>query len=201
MNTPSLEFLKPPDDTIGTNQNQSTKIPIPPLPPIPDPSFLKNELTPLIPAARGAAPLEQRDLRKYDKEFDEFCRWAAFPDYLRKPRTAIAFEKKWGLPKSYTFHFRMREEYQQKRTFYFYEWFMDKWPNLVDKAYKRAMGDSTADFRVLAEMVVKKIDVEKPQVNVSPMVIIGVPQERIDKLFTPKGFDTPPKIIQGETVK
>ena len=180
MQTPNLDFLKPHED------NLDTKIPIP------DPSFLKTEL-PAIPRLQPVKKVES----KYDKYYDKFCRWAALPYELREPKTLNEFEKKYGIVSGQTRYFRERDDYQQKRVYYFYEWMMDLWPDLVYKAYHRAMEDSTADFKILAELVGKKIDVEKPQMNISPMVIVGVSQEKIDKLFTPKSFENPPKIIEG----
>lgn len=193
MNTPNLEFLKP-----ASSIDLNTKIPVP-TSGIPDPSFLKKELAP-IPSIRNYG---QGEFRKHEKEFDEFCRWSALPKSERRPKSAIAFERKYGLPLHYTNQFRMREEYQQKRQFYFWEWAMDLWPDFVEAVYKRAVKDSAPDARIFAELMTKKIDMDKPQVNVAPMVIVGVDQDKINKLFTPKTIETVDKsnVVEGKAMK
>ena len=191
MDIPNLDFLKPQD---GKREKLDTKIP--PSLDIPDPSYLTKEFTAIPHIVK-----RESSMKEHAVAYEQFCRWASLPSYVRKPTTAQGFEKKWGLPKGYHNKFRTREDYQQKRTFYFYEWVLDRWPGAVDAAFKRAMKDSSADFKILADMIGKRTEVNRPAVNIAPMVIVGVAQEKIDKLFTPKGFENPPKIIQGEISK
>lgn len=157
-----LPFLKTPDVKI----------------PIPDPSYLE----------KFPIPNESKRESKYEREYDAYCKWAALPREQRSPKKIIDFERKWGLPRTTTDDFRRREDFQQKRLGYFWDWMMDQFPDVVHAIYKRAIKNSPSDARVYAELIAKRLDVEKPKITVSPMVLIGVPQEKIDNLFIPKGF-------------
>lgn len=179
MSQVTLELLKNPSDT---------SIPIPSV----DASHLQNNM-PAIPGR----PTQQKRM-KYEKEYDAFCRWAALPKEQRKPKRIADFEKENGIPKNYHQHFRQRDDYQELRTKYFYEWLWDIYPDLVNAAYNRAMRNSTADFKVLSEIISKRMEVDKPRVSVSPMLILGVPQEKLDKLMQPKPV---PPIQEAQIVK
>lgn len=175
-----LEFLKNP---------MNTSIPLPQMPAIPTSDHLKNDLTPVGNKSR---PMKET---KYEKEYDAFCHWSSLPKDLRKPKTLKQFEAKWGLPYNYSAYFRQRDDYQEKRTRYFYDWMMDMWPDAVYEAFKRAQRNSTSDFKVLAEIVGRNLDNAKPKVAVTPMLLIGVQPEKIDKLFQQK------EAIPGEVIK
>jgi hypothetical protein len=175
----NLEFLKNPSDTSI------------PVPAVANATHLQNNM-PAIPGKQSVLKTT-----KYEREYDAFCRWAALPKDVRKPKRIIDFEKEWGLPKNYHEFFRQREDYQERRTKYFYDWLFEIWPDAVYEAYKRAMNRSTADFKVLAEIVGQKLEVTKPKMTVSPMVIVGVPQEDLNKLMQQKI----PPVVQGQVVK
>lgn len=183
MGDAHLEFLKIPTDTT---------IPVPQIEGLPTDQHLKKDLQPVTDKQR---PMEKT---KYEREYDAFCHWAALPKDVRKPKKLMEFEKAWKLPKNYTAYFRQREDYQEKRTKYFYDWLMDLWPDAVYAAYNRAMRSSTADFKVLAEIISKNLDVSKPKVTVTPMLLVGVSSEKINKLMEPKPVQP---IQQAEIVK
>ena len=163
-----------------------------PLPDLPTDQHLKKDLQ-AIPGKQ--TPMKET---KYEKEYDAFCHWAALPKDVRKPRKLMDFEKTWKLPKNYTAYFRQREDYQERRTKYFYDWLMDLWPDAVYAAYTRAMRNSTADFKVLADIISKNLDVSRPKVTVTPMLLVGVSPEKISKLMEPKEMQS---VQQAEVVK
>ena len=169
-NVSSLEFF--------TNLN-NTSIPTPTAAP-PDPEFLSKTFR--------AIPGKQTPMKttKYEKEYDAFCHWTALPEELRNPKTLGQFERRWGIPKNYTAHFREREDYQSRRLKYFWNWYMELWPNLIYRAYQRAMKTSTADFKALSELVARNAEAVAPKMAVTPLVILNVAPEKTEKLFEPK---------------
>lgn len=165
-----LSFLKPPD--------KETNIPIP------SPDFLRKIYKKPTEGGQGTG-----ELVKYEREYDAYCHWAALPHEVRKPKNQQLFEKKWNLPKNYLAKFHQREGFQEKRLGYFWEWMMDKFPNVVYAIYQRAMGKSSKDANIFVDLISKYISPERPRVQVSPMILVGVPQEKIDKLFIPEGYE------------
>ena len=164
-----VSFLQP------TEETKENKIPIP------STDFLRKVYKP--------REKENRDLVKYEREYDAYCRWAALPHDVRKPKRQEHFEKKWHLPKTYTAVFQRREDFQEKRLRYFWEWMMDKFPDVVYAVYQRALGKSSKDANIFVDLISKYINPERPKVSISPMVLVGVPQEKIDNLFVPKGYE------------
>jgi hypothetical protein len=77
---PDLDFIKDPGDTAIA---------------IPKADFLEK-------AYNRSNQGENRALRKYGREYDAYCKWSSLPKELRKPKTAVAFEVKWRLPKGQT---------------------------------------------------------------------------------------------------
>lgn len=181
-----MDSLLAPEDVIASfavnGQSQlETKIPIP------SPDFLKkpHKIT------SSATPLT-----KYAKEFEKFCEWSALPKELRKPPDAKGFERKYMLPKGYTNYFKGREDYRDKTLTYFWEWMMDLYPEVVHATYKRAIAKSDKAATLFIELMNKHMNLDKPKVQVQPMILMGVPSEKIDALFTPKGYTE--AIIPGE---
>ena len=156
---------------------------------IPDPSYLGK--------VYGGKLGEGKDgkLEKYEKEYDKYCQWSALPKELREPKTQDKFEKKWKIPKSYSYTFRKRKDFQNRRLAYFWDWMMDSFPDVVYAMYKRAIDKSSVDARAFAELISKHIDVERPAQIIQSLAIIGVPQEKIDRLFIPKTFENIKGII------
>jgi len=153
--------------------NEETKIPVP------DPSFLMNAPEPkYIEAAKT----------KLGEVYEKFCRWSALPKKSRKPKTALAFEIKHKLPRNTTNNFRSRESFRSKRLAYFWDWMMDKFPDIVEAVYERALKKSTADARIFAEIISKHIDVQKVETKITNFNLIGIPQDEIKKLFVPKEY-------------
>lgn len=184
MDTLNLDDLEK-DLSFLKVKDADTKIPIP------SPDYLKK-----IFKDQGSRKDDGRG-RPFEKEreYDAFCKWLALPKELRKPKTVAQFEDKWGLSRSYTEHFKEKEDFQQRRLQYFWEWMMDLFPDVVYAIYKRAIKNSSVDSRAFAEIILKKLDVEKPRINVSPMMIMGVPQEKIDALFIPKEYESVKEIL------
>jgi len=149
--------------------------------PIPDPDFLK-EL-----AVKKNSP--DGKLVKYVKEYEYFCKWSALPTAEREPKTAIAWEKRYKVERGYTFRFKLRKDFQNKRLTYFWDWMMDKFPDVVYAMYQRAMNKSSVDARAFAELISKHIDIDKPIQIIQPLAIIGVAPEKINKLFVPKSYE------------
>lgn len=150
--------------------------------PIPDPSYLLNK-------ASSNADGPSGDLIKYKKEYEKFCQWSALPKDERKLKSAAAFEKKYRIPIGYTNKFRLRKDYQTKRLEYFWEWMFEKLPDVVLAMYKRAVKNSSVDARYFAEMISKHMDIEQPAQQLQNFFLVGVSQEKINGLFTPKKFD------------
>lgn len=149
---------------------------------LPIPDFLNVEKK-LIPFER------KRTMEKHEDAFKAFCRWAAQPEELRFPKTYKDFEIKWRLPKNYTHKWKEREDFQALRLKYFWNWMFDRFPDVVYAMYKRAIRSSSADARVFAELVGKKLETDKPVAQINPFVLVGVSQEKIDNLFVPKKYD------------
>lgn len=154
--------------------------------PIPNPSYLMKESK--LAGTAGTAPMV-----KWQKEYDEFCEWSALPKELRKPKTAQEWEKKKLMPKGYTQYFKTREDFRTKTLTYFWDWMMDMYPDVVYSVYQRATNKKGSDKAagIFIDLLSKKMNLDKPRVQVQPMVLMGVPQEKIDSLFTPKHYDNP----------
>ena len=168
-----MDLLAP----LGTLTKKDAKIPIPStdhLAPVKDKTEKKGQ---------------DSTLSKYAKEYEEFCKWAALPKDARDPDTALAWERKYGVPKGYSNYFKARDDFGEKQRAYFWEWMMDLFPDVVYAVYKRAVGKSSKDAGLFIELLSKKMEIDKPKVSVQPMILVGVPQDKIDKLFTPKGYD------------
>lgn len=182
--------LLAPLDTITTKditKDIETKIPIP------SPDYLKKNAA-KTDKGQGAP------LTKYAKQYEEFCRWAAMPKDVRDPESAVAWERKHMMPKGYTNFFKAREDFNDKRLTYFWEWMMDLYPDVVYAVYKRAIGKSSKDAGIFIDLLSKKMNLDKPRMEIQPMVLVGVPQDKIDKLFVPKDYEDA-KIIPGSEVK
>lgn len=148
--------------------------------PVPDMSYLEQ-----LPETNEVSST----MSKHAKTFEIFCKWASLPKNEREPRTEVAFAMKYGLPKNYTIEFKKRKEFQQKRLFYFWDWMMDKFPDIVMAVYKRAMKKSTTDARIFADIMAKKLSYEKTPSQITNFMLVGVSQDKLNKLFTPKSLD------------
>lgn len=169
----------------------STKIPIP------SPDYLKK----LVKQTENPnSPQRTSELRKYEREYDLFCRWSALPKELREPKTAVEFERKYQLPKAYTTILKQREDFRNRMLTYFWEWMFDLYPEVVHSIYKRAVGKSDKAAQIFVDLMSKQMEANKPRMNVAPMVLVGVPQDKINELFTPKEYQDVSKIVPGEIV-
>lgn len=152
--------------------------------PIPSPDYLTKQLAP-------SNTKDEQIMTKYAKEYEAFCRWAALPKDLRKPKTAKDFERKNYLPKSYTQFFKKRSDFRTKTISYFWEWMMDVYPDVVYSVYQQSVNSKNMKAAaIFIDLLSKKMNLDKPRVSVQPMVLMGVPQEKIDKLFVPKNYET-----------
>lgn len=130
--------------------------------------------------------LANRNGQKYDREYDAFCRWISLPQNEREPKTETAFEKKWRLPRRTSLAFRRYRDFRNRRLLYFWEWMFDMLPEVASAIAKRAMAKGgSADARIFAEMISKHMDVQKPQNQITNIVIQGVSQDKLDNLFIP----------------
>lgn len=154
--------------------------------PIPDPSYLRKVYS----------GKREGQLTKYEKEYEKYCQWSALPKRERNPKTAVSFERKWKIPKGYSLIFRERKDYENKRRMYFWRWMDDIFPEVIDVLYLQATekGNTNA-AKFFAEFMGKHIEVEKPAQIIQPLAIIGVPQDKIERLFTPKGYEDTKGII------
>lgn len=155
--------------------------------PIPSPDFLRDSYSKL-PKKVGSEE-KPKELTKHEKAYDAFCHWSAIPQDERKPTTIRAFERKWKVPDGYSSAFRQREDFHERRTRYFWEWMMDKFPDVVQAIYKGAVKGNSAQAKTFAELVAKRIDTDKPKRVIQPFMVIGVPQEKVDKLFVAEGYE------------
>ena len=153
-----------------------------PFPNLPIPDFLNLDKK-LIPQQR------HRMMEKHEDAYNSFCKWAALPEDLRNPRTQQEFEHKWGLPKNYTSKWKEKEDFQATRLKHFWNWMFDKYPDVIYAIYRRAVRNSATDARIFAELVGKKLETERPVAQISPFILVGVPQEKLDSLFVPKSYD------------
>lgn len=159
---------------------------------IPLPDFLNVEQK-LVPRQR------KRKLEKHGKAYEAFCKWAALPEELRRPPTQEGFERKWYLPRNYTSYWKTKEDFQAKRLNYFWNNLMDWYPDVVYAIYRRAKRNSSSDAKTFVEIIGKRLDTDEPKTKMLPMMLVGVPQEKIDNLFIPKEYkDIPTSIKKAE---
>ena len=150
--------------------------------PFPDKKFFE------APSKRNKKLVKQK---KHKAAYDAYIRWSATPKELREPKTAVEFEKVWKLPKNYTTsNFVKRPDFYEKKMKYFWDWVMDKFPDVVHAVYRRAIQNSTADARIFADLVAKRMENLAPKKErMTPFVMVGVPQEKINALFTPEDYE------------
>lgn len=151
---------------------------------LPIPTFLNVDKT-ATPSVRN------RPKDKHADAYEAYCKWAALPQEVRQPTTKTEFEKLWKLPRLYTWKWDQTEDFQAKRLNYFWNWMFDKFPDVVYSIYKRATaksGGSSADAKIFADIVGKKLDTEKPSLRITPFMLVGVAHEKIEELFTPKEY-------------
>ncbi len=171
---------------------------------IPLPDFL-NPSNKLRPHSENIRPMP-----KHQEAYDAFCKWAALPHDLRHPKNQAGFETKWNLSPRQTSHWKEKDDFQAKRLNYFWNWMFDKFPDVVYAIYRRAKRNSSADAKVFADLIGKRLEISQPKVEMKPLMIMGIPQEKIDNLFIPKNYDKvvvnttetfKPKIEEAEVLK
>ena len=130
-------------------------------------------------------------LVKHASAYEAFVKWSATPKKLREPKTVKEFEKVWKLPKNYTSsRFRKKRDLHEKKMKYFWDWVMDKYPDVLYAVYQRAVTNSTADAKIFSDIVAKRMDAVAPiKSKMTPFMLVGVPQEKINALFTPEGVE------------
>lgn len=158
-------------------QHNDSKIPIPSV------DHLKN----LIPKDKPTLT-KDADLKKHGRAYDAFCRWISLPEDERDPKTITGFERKWKVPNGYSTTFRQRGDFVEKVFRYFWDWMIDHWPMVVKSIYKGALKGNATQAKTFAELISKRVDMDKPVQQIQPLMIVGVPNERIEKLFIPKGM-------------
>lgn len=151
-----------------------------PLPPMSEIEKLKN------------ATIEKKDervLNKHDKAYDDFCRWISVPEKNRVPKTMKDFERKYKLPNGYCSNvFKKRSDFYQRYYLHMWEWIRELYPNFIHEQYLQAVkAGNPSSIKFFGEMVAKDMSIEKPRDTIQPIMIVGVTQEKINKLFTPDG--------------
>lgn len=127
---------------------------------------------------------------KHDEAYEAFIQWSATPSKLREPKTMKEFEKVWKLPDRYTSNeFKRRADFHERRLKTFWDWMFDKFPDVIYAVYTRAITKSTADAKIFAELVGKRLEVDQPKSRMTPFVMVGVPQEKINNLFVPESYE------------
>lgn len=170
-------------DVKNSIKHLDTKIPIP------TPDFLKNIPHPdEIPNPGG-------NLSKHEKAFDQFCYWSSLPQSERRPRTLTAFENKYKLPKGATHRFRRNKTFREKTLAYFWEWAMDKFPDVVEAIYKGAIKGNSAQAKTFSELVAKHMNVDAPVKTIQPIMLVGVDQSKINKLFVSPEYKNVEEIL------
>lgn len=162
---------------------------------IPDPTYLTE--------GAGTKDSPDAEFKKHGRAYEAYLRWSALPKKERDPATELSFEKKWGLPKAYCAHvFRARKDFSSRRLYYFWEWMLEKLPDIVYSQYEKVIKDgNTMAAKFFADLIAHKLDVDKPEAVIQPLTIIGVPQEKIQQLFTPKKFEDVKGIIPIDQVE
>lgn len=163
---------------------------------IPSPDFLQK-INKIKPVEKGYKMTE------HAAAYEAFCKWSSRPKELREPKSQKEFELKWNLPINYTSKWKEREDFYTKKFSYFWKWMYDRFPDVVYSIYRRAVGKSTKDAQVFVDLVGKKLELDRPSAKtVQPLMLIGVPQDRIEKLFVPKGYeelaDKTVAVVEGE---
>ena len=124
------------------------------------------------------------------RAYEAYIEWSSKPRALRDPKTVKEFEKTWKLPKGYTSsHFRLTADYHQRKMEAFWRWMFDRAPEVVYAVYRRATQNSTADAKIFLDMIGKRLEAAQPKPKLQPFVMVGVPQSKIDALFTPEGYE------------
>ena len=179
------------------NMNLDTGIPIPNA--VKEKPVVEPTAKP-VQSVMGITPnRDEKKLVKYEREYDAYCRWIATPEQERHPKSVGLFETKWKIPKTYSSSFRTRGDFKQKVIGYWYEWLLDKWPTIAYSAYEQAKKGNSAHIKIFADLMAKHLDTEKPKATIQPFMIVGVPQEKINKLFIPD--DIQEVVINGEEAK
>lgn len=148
--------------------------------PLPDYLFEKN---------KTVAHKKRRGMSKYSGEYHEFVKWSALPNELRIPKTQREFEVKHKLTPFKTSQWKMREDFYPLRLQYFFDWLYDEFPNVVYGIIKRAKRHSSADAKIFVDLLSKKLDLDKPKINMTPIFMVGVSQEKIDEFMVPEGYE------------
>ena len=123
-------------------------------------------------------------LNKYDSVYDDFCRWSSLPTEYRKPVSVAQFEKNYKIPKGYAFTFKRREDFASRCKRYMWEWIRERFPDFVQNMFTKAIKEGNASaIKFFAELIVSDIEMDKPKPIIQPFMILGVNQEKIDRLF------------------
>ena len=137
-------------------------------------------------------------LIKHKDAYEAYIKWAGTPRELREPKTIKEFEKLWHLPNTYVYgNFTNRSDFQERRMKFFWSWMFDRFPDVIYAVYRRAITNSTADAKIFAEIVGKKLETDAPRSKMTPFVLVGVPQEKINNLFVPEGYEEA-EVVDGD---
>jgi hypothetical protein len=135
---------------------------------------------------------------KRQEAYNAYIRWSALPKQIREPSTTTEFERLYKLAPGYASKiFAHRKDYHERKLKYFWKWMFDKAPDVVYAVYRRAIRKSTADAKVFLDLIGKKMEAEAPKPKMQPFMMIGVPQEKLDKLFVPETMEN---VVEGEEV-
>lgn len=138
---------------------------------------------------------------KHDEAYQAFIRWSGTPSKLRDPKTIKEFESVWKLPKRYASNeFKRRSDYHERKMKFFWTWMFDKFPDVIYAVYRRAITNSTADARIFADIVGKKLETEAPKARMTPFVMVGIPQEKINDLFIPESYEEA-EVVDADSTK
>jgi hypothetical protein len=149
----------------------------------PEPDFFKKPKT-------EKTKIQSFQTKEREMAYEAYVRWSATPSDLREPKTDVDFEKVWKLPKDTVYQtFKKRPDFYEKKMKYFWDWVFDKFPDVIHAVYRRAVQNSTADAKIFAELVAKRMAVDAPKPQMPPFMLIGVPQEKINALFVPEGYE------------
>ena len=168
-----------PSTTIPISDSLSGKVGRKTLP-LPDFLFEKNS----IRSRKG-----NTGMVKHQGNYHDFCQWAALPEELRKPKTQAEFERAKKLTPYQTTEWKKRDDFYGLRLKYFWDWMFEEFPNVVYAVIKRAKRKSSADARIFADLIGKKLEVDKPRINMQPIFMIGVNQNDIDRFQIPEGYE------------
>lgn len=134
---------------------------------------------------------KNRQKDKHGDAFVAYAKWFATPSDKRDPPTKKEFMKIWKLPPHYVYNWEDDEEFLHMVDRHYWRWLYGLLPDITQAAFERAVSrtrGSSQDAKLLMELIGKRMQINKPATRIQPFFLIGVDQNKIEDLFTPKKY-------------